>query len=115
MRTLIWDFDGTLGYREGGMFGAALLEVVRQTAPGADVTQGQIRPYLQSGFPWHTPERPHLEIASSEPWRVWGSMPHGRGLWPVRPEPSTPTLRDGACSTTSSQRSKSWPRAAGNT
>jgi putative hydrolase of the HAD superfamily len=68
MRTLIWDFDGTLGYREGGMFGAALLEVVQRAAPDLEISQDQIRPYLQSGFPWHTPERAHVEIASSEQW-----------------------------------------------
>ncbi len=68
MRTLIWDFDGTLGYRKGGMFGAALLEVVQQAAPDLEITQDQIRPHLQSGFPWHTPERAHVEIAPSEQW-----------------------------------------------
>jgi putative hydrolase of the HAD superfamily len=68
LRTLIWDFDGTLGYRKGGLFGASLLEVVQRVAPNAEVTHDQIRPYLQSGFPWHMPERPHLEIKSSEQW-----------------------------------------------
>ena len=68
MGILIWDFDGTLGYREGGMFGASLLEVVQWIAPEAAVTHDQIRPYLQSGFPWHMPERPHVEIESSEQW-----------------------------------------------
>lgn len=68
MRALIWDFDGTLGYRKGGMFGASLLEVVQRLAPNAGVTLDQIRPHLQSGFPWHLPGRPHLEIASGEQW-----------------------------------------------
>ena len=31
MKTLIWDFDGTLGYREGGMFGASLIEAIEQS------------------------------------------------------------------------------------
>lgn len=66
LTTLIWDLDGTLGYRQGGMFGTALLEVVQRAATDVEVTQDQIRPYLQSGFPWHVPERPHVEIASSE-------------------------------------------------
>lgn len=68
MKTLIWDFDGTLGYRKGGLFAASLLEVVQRTEPGLNVTVDQIRPYLQSGFPWHMPERPHLEIESDEQW-----------------------------------------------
>jgi putative hydrolase of the HAD superfamily len=76
MKTLIWDFDGTLGYREGGMFGASLLEVIQRGEPGFNVTHGQIRPYLQSGFPWHTPERSHPEIDSGDQW--WETL-----LYPI--------------------------------
>ena len=68
MGTLIWDFDGTLGYREGGMWSAALSEIARSESPDCGVTAGQIRPYLRSGFPWHTPSQPHLNIASAEQW-----------------------------------------------
>ena len=68
MGTLIWDFDGTLGYRKGGMFSASLVEVVQRVATEAAVTQDHIRLYLQSGFPWHMPELPHLEIKSAEQW-----------------------------------------------
>jgi len=65
---LIWDFDGTLGYREGGMFSGSICQVIRQAAPGTSVTEEQVRPYLQTGFPWHTPERPHPEIRSADQW-----------------------------------------------
>jgi putative hydrolase of the HAD superfamily len=72
VKTLIWDFDGTLGYRTGGMFGGALREVVHREAPALDVPIERFRPYLQSGFPWHTPDRPHPEIASAEQW--WDAL-----------------------------------------
>jgi putative hydrolase of the HAD superfamily len=67
-KALIWDFDGTLAYREGGMFGASILEVMEKQVPGMAVTVDRIRPYLQAGFPWHTPEQPHLEIESADQW-----------------------------------------------
>lgn len=75
LSVLIWDFDGTLGYRVGGMFSASLAESARMLDPHLDVTAEQIAPYLQTGFPWHTPERPHPEIASAEAW--W------EGLYPI--------------------------------
>jgi putative hydrolase of the HAD superfamily len=72
MKYLIWDFDGTLGYRQGGMWSAALLEILRQANPGHEVRLDQIRPYLQTGLPWHTPEQPHTEIQSSGQW--WDAL-----------------------------------------
>ena len=72
VKTLIWDFDGTLGYRTGGMFGGALREIIRRQAPTLDVPVEHFRPYLRSGFPWHTPDRPHPEIGSAEQW--WDAL-----------------------------------------
>jgi putative hydrolase of the HAD superfamily len=66
--TLVWDFDGTLGYRLGGRWSGSLLEVLARAAPGAAVTAAQLQPYLQSGFPWLAPERPHPEIRSGDEW-----------------------------------------------
>jgi putative hydrolase of the HAD superfamily len=68
---LIWDFDGTLGYRLVGWVGA-LLEVVHREAPTCNVTADQLRPHLQAGFPWHAPEHPHPSVASAEQW--WGVL-----------------------------------------
>ena len=68
MKALIWDFDGTLGYREGGMFRAALLEVIEQTAPDWNGDGEDLRAYLQSGFLWHTPGQPHLHIRTGQEW-----------------------------------------------
>jgi putative hydrolase of the HAD superfamily len=64
---LIWDFDGTLAYRLGGWTGA-LLEVMRRETPTCEATADQLRPHLQAGFPWHTPEQPHPAITSADQW-----------------------------------------------
>ncbi|MFW6135768.1 MAG: HAD family hydrolase [Chloroflexota bacterium] len=68
MRLLIWDFDGTLGYREGGMWSSALIELLHKEVPQIEASAEQFRPYLQSGFPWHSPDRPHPEIRTPEQW-----------------------------------------------
>jgi putative hydrolase of the HAD superfamily len=72
MKYLIWDFDGTLGYRQDGMWSMALLEILRQEKPEFRMTMEQIRPFLQSGFPWHNPSQPHTEIKSPEQW--WNAL-----------------------------------------
>ena len=64
---LIWDFDGTLAWRPGGWTGA-LLKVFNNHAPNDPVTTEQIRPYLQSGFPWHAPEIAHVGMTPTEWW-----------------------------------------------
>jgi len=71
MKYLIWDFDGTLGYREGGMWTLTLLEIIRQAMPALDVTTDQLRGLLR-GYPWHTPERPHPELSTADAW--WAAL-----------------------------------------
>lgn len=68
MHYLIWDFDGTLGYREGGAWTASLLETIAMVLPDFPVTLEQLRPYMQAGFPWHEPDRPHSHLTSAEAW-----------------------------------------------
>ncbi|MBI4531188.1 MAG: HAD family hydrolase [Candidatus Latescibacteria bacterium] len=67
MQYLIWDFDGTLGYRSG-MWSGTLLEVLRQEMPECPATVDDMRPYLQDGFPWHRPEQPHTPYTTAEAW-----------------------------------------------
>ena len=64
---MVWDFDGTLGTREGHWTGA-LLDVLEGEAPELKVTKDDIRPYLRTGFPWHTPEAPHTDIRNADEW-----------------------------------------------
>jgi len=72
MRLLIWDFDGTLGYRAGGMWAATLLEVLRREMPDLAVEAKEVQPYLQVGFPWHRPEQAHPELDTPEAW--WSAV-----------------------------------------
>ncbi len=67
-RYLIWDFDGTLGYRDGGAWTASLLETIGLVLPDYPVTLEQLRPSIQTGFPWHEPDRPHPHLTSAEAW-----------------------------------------------
>ncbi len=68
MRYLLWDFDGTLGYRDGGAWTAALLETLDFALPEHAITLEQLRLYTQTGFPWHQPEHPHLHLTSTAAW-----------------------------------------------
>ena len=72
MKLLIWDFDGTVGYRDGGAWSATLDEIARSESPGAEVAIERTSENLQSGFPWHTPSRTHLDIESADAW--WAAL-----------------------------------------
>jgi putative hydrolase of the HAD superfamily len=77
MRLLIWDFDGTLGYREGGAWTASLLEVAQRAVRAgvpvqAPPTYEQFHAYTRSDFPWLAPETPHPELG--EPDRWWAAL-----------------------------------------
>ena len=59
---LLWDFDGTLGYRQP-MWSGTLREVLRRELPELDCEESEFRPYLKTGYPWHQPDLPHAHIA----------------------------------------------------
>lgn len=71
MQYLIWDFDGTLGYRRG-MWSGTLVEVLRQEMPECPATVEDIRPHLQAGFPWHHPEQSHTAHKTADAW--WAAL-----------------------------------------
>jgi putative hydrolase of the HAD superfamily len=71
VRAILWDFDGTLGYREG-MWSGCLVEVLDQHEPGHAWCADDFRPSLRDGFPWHTPDVPHPELATPDSW--WGPI-----------------------------------------
>ncbi len=72
MKLLVWDFDGTLGYRDGGDWAASLLEVLLRALPDSDVTLDAVRRYMRSGFPWQAPEQPHIHLRTAEAW--WAAL-----------------------------------------
>jgi putative hydrolase of the HAD superfamily len=69
---LLWDFDGTLGYRIDGLKGRAwsmsMLEAIREFNPLTGISIEDISPYLIRGFPWHEPEIAHIHLHSPELW-----------------------------------------------
>lgn len=68
---VMWDFDGTLAFREGA-WGSALMRALDELAPGHSVARDDIRHYARDGFPWHYPERPHPHLNEPEAW--WGEI-----------------------------------------
>jgi putative hydrolase of the HAD superfamily len=66
-KAIFWDFDGTLGYRPG-MWSGALQEAIHSVDADSDISLEEIRPLLQIGFPWHTPEIPHPEMGDPDVW-----------------------------------------------
>lgn len=73
---LFWDFDGTLGGRIDGLRGRAwsmsMLEAIHQLQPECDLDVDDIDPFLHQGFPWHEPEKGHLDLNTPELW--WGHL-----------------------------------------
>ncbi len=67
MRAILWDFDGTLGHREGRWAGC-LVDVLDDEEPGHGFRADDFRPALRNGFPWHRPDVPHPELDSADAW-----------------------------------------------
>jgi putative hydrolase of the HAD superfamily len=67
VRAILWDFDGTLGYREG-MWSGCLVEVLDEHEPGHACCADDFRSALRDGFPWHAPDVPHLDLTTPDAW-----------------------------------------------
>jgi putative hydrolase of the HAD superfamily len=98
MKLLIWDFDGTLAFREG-LWSSAVAEVARAHIPGCQAVREDFLPHLQWGFPWHSPELPHTQIASAEEWWqhlspvIAGALVKVTGIPERRAEQLVPVVR----------------------
>jgi FMN phosphatase YigB (HAD superfamily) len=66
-RLLLWDFDGTLGYRPG-LWRGCLVETLDEHAPDHGIESDQLRPFLRDGFPWHQPDIAHPELCDPDAW-----------------------------------------------
>ncbi len=64
---LIWDFDGTLAWREG-LWSGCVLEVLDEHEPGHGASLEALRALLSGRFPWHRHESPHPELAEADAW-----------------------------------------------
>ncbi|MCW5314596.1 HAD-IA family hydrolase [Nostoc sp. KVJ3] len=66
MKYLLWDFDNTLAYREGAWSGT--LHSILKRNGIHNINLEDIRPFLNIGFPWHSPEIPHILLFNGTIW-----------------------------------------------
>jgi putative hydrolase of the HAD superfamily len=66
-KLLIWDFDGTLGYREGGAWTATLHEVLQRELPSHGATFEDLRPFMASGFRWQMTQQAYQPVNAADP------------------------------------------------
>lgn len=69
--TILWDFDGTLAYREG-MWSGVLIKVLDDNLVSHGIKIEDIRPFLKECFPWHYPEKAHHHLSDSKKW--WSNL-----------------------------------------
>jgi putative hydrolase of the HAD superfamily len=62
----LWDFDGTLAYRDG-MWSGTLFSVLNKNGID-DILLENIKPYLKTGFTWHNSELSHKELFKGKTW-----------------------------------------------
>lgn len=56
MTVLCWDFDGTLAH-SNHLWSSCVHRALLDTVPDCGITFMQIRTCMETGFPWHTPEK----------------------------------------------------------
>ncbi|MDZ7954136.1 HAD family hydrolase [Nostoc sp. DedQUE09] len=66
MKYLFWDFDNTLGYRQG-MWSETLHSILVLNGI-YNIDLEDIRPFLKNVFPWHSPETPHSLLFNEKTW-----------------------------------------------
>ena len=66
MKYLLWDFDGTLAYRDGKWSGALHSILVNNGI--TDITIDTLKPYLTKGFTWHNTEKSNKELFGDKTW-----------------------------------------------
>jgi putative hydrolase of the HAD superfamily len=71
MKLLVWDFNGTLGYRDDHWRGA-IQDLLTAEAPEFATLPAQLPPFLRSSFPWRTPELAHPHLNTAALW--WSAL-----------------------------------------
>ena len=66
MKYLFWDFDNTLGYRQG-MWSETLHSILILNGI-YNIYLEDIRPFLKNVFPWHSPATPHSLLFNEKTW-----------------------------------------------
>ena len=67
---VMWDFDGTLAWREG-LWSGCVLEVLDEHEPGHGATLEALRERLSGRFPWHRHEQRH-PVGDADDW--WAAL-----------------------------------------
>ena len=70
-KTVFWDFDGTL-VRSPSLWTGSVYKALADASIDCPWTIEDVRPHMQSGFPWHCPERDYSHLASGSCW--WDHM-----------------------------------------
>ena len=66
VKYIFWDFDGTLAYRDG-MWTDTLLSVLHNNGITI-ISKEHVKPFLNTGFTWHSPEIPHSDFFHGMKW-----------------------------------------------
>lgn len=66
-KIILWDFDGTLGYREGN-WEEAIFELTEGEISITKENFGLVSAMLKSGFPWHEPHKSFIAINNRLDW-----------------------------------------------
>ena len=64
---LIWDFDGTLGYRDGGWSGT-LKEILDEKYADVSIKKDELKNSIKGNFYWGNPDILHKNITTTEQW-----------------------------------------------
>jgi putative hydrolase of the HAD superfamily len=70
-RLIFWDFHGTLSYQNGGWTGA-IADALNELQPELGVTPDDVRPLVQTGFPWQAPKGDYRHLRDPERW--WDAL-----------------------------------------
>lgn len=71
MKLLVWDFNGTLGYRDDHWRGA-IQDLLTAEAPEFTPLPAQLPAFFRASFPWRTPEVPHPHLNTADRW--WSAL-----------------------------------------
>jgi len=66
---LFWDFDGTLVY-SNSLWTGSVYKALDLNLSDNNITIEEIRPYMQTGFTWHTPENDYTEYTGESWWEL---------------------------------------------
>ncbi len=104
---LLWDFDGTLAWREG-LWSGCVIEVLDEHLPGHAGTLERVRRELREVFPWHRHAQPHPELSEQERWWAALTPSLARAIAACGVEPGRATTLAGEVRARFTDASRGW-------